>query len=996
MKQDGGPEDILFARASQRQILLDALEQVGSSANGRNLILISGDSGTGKTALACSLQLPVQAAGGHFLSGKFDQIQQKSQNVIANAIGQYASNKLLQDDELVQSLKQSLGRDTRCLVDMIPALAELFPQELDDDSDTRTNEWMQDMTTLQSRTRGAFLKFLSGICSPKRPLVLLLDDLQWASKGDYQIIRDLLTTTAEDLQGILLVGACRVVDGDHELARFIRDLSKTVSITDVVLSNISASDVQCYLVSVFPGMEPPDIDTLAKMVYHQTDGNFFFIKQFLANLLDQKLIKVHRDGMASLDKPRLEEQAKSDDVLHFIVANLRRLSPEIQSLLQSASCLGVNFGLNLLEYVVIPSNGIATMDLVESCAKKGILSLKSTFAASSTSLSTSEWGFAHDRLQQASYVLIPEESKEAFHLSLGRSLREKMSKIELEKHLLLVTSHLVHGARLINSQPEREEVAALCLRAGQKSASQCNFDDAGGFIDAGLSLLGESKWTGNYELSLRLVNAGAEICYVRVKFDRLEELATEVFRNARCFEDTIESHTTHIFALGSRYRLEEAIAEGVKVLDQLGEPLPDSFSLMAMRLEHYRTRRLLSKYTGRRLLDLPPMKDPKKLASMRILNLLYSYAFWSNDIRSTLITYRAIQMSLEYGLCAMTGVAFSFYAGYLCLFGEIDQGNNYGDIALRIIDRFHAKQWSGRVAITVNSFVKPWKNRLDELQPAMDSAYKLSFATGDTEYAMMGRALAVTYRFKTGVDLRTCYLASVEFREQLVHHEQNVVLTLFQPMLQAMANLYGKSENALVLTGSFMDEAKAIAAAKKDNNLLALGVLYLAKAITAFFLSEFEVAAECARLSGDLKKAWNMSAPMAFMQVFFEGMAHLVSGKPNIRGAKGCLRELRAFSRLAPTVLSFEINLLEAELAATKGKVNFALEKFEVAIAVAQRRGVTHEQAFACERAAAFMSKVGQSEKATQYLDEAVELYKSWGCDRKVKKIEKQKSSMQL
>ena len=151
---------------------------------------------------------------------------------------------------------------------------------------------------------------------------------------------------------------------------------------------------------------------------------------------------------------------------------------------------------------------------------------------------------------------IPEDLKESFHLSIGHCLLDRMNSKELEKHLLMVTNLFVFGAKLIMTQKEKDQVATLCLRAGQKSAYQVDFDSAGGYIDAGLGFLGDNKWECNYELCLRLFNAGAEISYVRADFQRLEKLVAEVLSHARSFEDTIEAHTTHIYALGSRHKLQ--------------------------------------------------------------------------------------------------------------------------------------------------------------------------------------------------------------------------------------------------------------------------------------------------------------------------------------------------------------------------------------------------------------------------------------------------------
>ena len=554
-------EDFLYERSQEKAILLQKLKEIVDQSedgakqgpNGK-MVLISGEPGSGKTVLASALQEPTKAANGHFIHGKFDQFQKNSQNVIAGAFGQYAL-VALQDEDMLASVQQAVGRDARCLVDMIPSLASVFSNSsnlMEDISDKNSSKlWMEDMTTIKSRTRSAFLRFVSSICQPNRPCVLFVDDLQWATKADYQVISDLLTCGSENIDGLLLVGASRLVDLTHELTAFTQSLSEKVDISNVILSNLSAAKLQDYLGNLFPTMDKDDASVLAEIVYHQTEGNLFFVRHLLNNLLEQGLIKDSKEDYFFLDRNRLEARTKSEDVVHFIVANLRCLCDDTQSLLKVASCLGVNFSSHLIENVLADFTVASIDTLLRFCAKKRIL-------ISSTPVDVSEspqWNFSHDRIQQASYFLIPKDELNVFHLFIGRALRDRLDKHQFSKNLLLITNHLVTGAGHMDSQDEKNELAALCFRSGQRSVAQFNFEDAASFVESGLALLGESKWSSNYELCLSLFNAGAEICYVRAQFDRLEELTSEVFLRAKSFEDTIASHTTHVYSLGSRHRL---------------------------------------------------------------------------------------------------------------------------------------------------------------------------------------------------------------------------------------------------------------------------------------------------------------------------------------------------------------------------------------------------------------------------------------------------------
>lgn len=255
---------------------------------------------------------------------------------------------------------------------------------------------------------------------------------------------------------------------------------------------------------------------------------------------------------------------------------------------------------------------------------------------------------------------------------------------------------------------------------------------------------------------------------------------------------------------------------------------------------------------------------------------------------------------------------------------------------------------------------------------------------------MMGEALSTSYGFMTGnVPLPDCHAAAVKFHEKVLRLEQNVVLSLFQPLLQLMANLNDQADDPLVLSGSFMDETSLSNKYMLDNNLLGQSVFYLCKGIVAFFLSDFKLAADSAQKAKGLKKAMNMCAPMTHLQLLFEGMGHLLSDKPYIRGAKVCLREMQWHARFAPTVLSGHIALLEAELVAVSGhNADGPIEKFELAIAVYQRQRCIHLQAFACERAAICLSRFGKTSEVAKYRIEALELYRKWGCDLKVRQLE--------
>lgn len=258
---------------------------------------------------------------------------------------------------------------------------------------------------------------------------------------------------------------------------------------------------------------------------------------------------------------------------------------------------------------------------------------------------------------------------------------------------------------------------------------------------------------------------------------------------------------------------------------------------------------------------------------------------------------------------------------------------------------------------------------------------------------MLGHSLVTNYRFMSGEKLESCVQSCVEVQKRMLHHEQTVVLRLMEPLFQTMANLLGQSTDPLVLTGDFSDEDTCLKRHIAANNILGVCMFYLAKGVVAFFLDRTELALTCAQKCMGLKQG-NMFAPMTHLQLFIEGMAHLIVDKPNVRRAKTCLSQLQWYSQFAPTVLTGKMALLEAEMASLKGDESLAMEKYAIAIAIHQRQGIIHEQAYSCERAAVSLSRFGRTEESTEYLIEAMSLYRNWGCQLKVEHIEKQLSKI--
>ena len=181
-----------------------------------------------------------------------------------------------------------------------------------------------------------------------------------------------------------------------------------------------------------------------------------------------------------------------------------------------------------------------------------------------------------------------------------------------------------------------------------------------------MELLNEDRWTQNYSLCLDLFNAASEVAYCNGNFDTVERLVQEILVHAKTFSDMCRAHTTKVLALGSSGRVAEAMSQGLAILERLGVVFPTNpTSKDALRRMRNLKKRLRGKSTEY-LLRLPVMEDQTKLASMQLLNVLFLYAYISDQKLAMFIGTEMVLLSLEFGLCAISCVGFVTLAISLC------------------------------------------------------------------------------------------------------------------------------------------------------------------------------------------------------------------------------------------------------------------------------------------------------------------------------------------
>lgn len=961
----------LYGRSKDRGLLRQAYTRLWETGDAKptiQLALISGKAGCGKTSLASSIKQSVLDDGGFFLRGKFDQMQGTHlYSAFVAAFSDLVDDVVERGPTAVKSMKRAIQgavhTEERILTDMIPSLEKILGPGKKD----MAKEFRQSSDEI-SCFKFVFRMFVRAISSPEYPIILFLDDLHFADEASLDLLRSLVTDTSND--GVLYIGTYRQTAGEEDkIGEFLSNKNQ-LPITHIPIANLSARAVDEMVAEIFSVVNPGQIKPLTDIIFHQTQGNVFYIREFLRYLQEEGLLIFDEMGMEWVwDERKIHQKIDFRKPLELMTVRISRLPRATREVLEVAACLGSTLDEKLLNRI----SPRPVFSQLQRAASRGFLSYNEE---------ADSYRFSHDIVQEAAYKLISYQERQAFHLAIGRELWKSFDDIEdLERHIFIILGQIREGADLITYQEERNDVAALCLRAGELAICSSSFQTASEFLLLGVSLLGQPCWRDEYELSLELYNAAAEVEYCVGNFDTVEKLASEIFRNARWFPDTLRAHSIHVYSLGSRGHMLKAIERGLQVLESLGEKFPSRQSPNTIAAAIKKTKWLMKGKSIDRLLRLPLMDNPEKIAAMQMMNIMFLYAYIAVPSLAPLIATRMVKLSLEYGLSDVSSVGFVTYAMLLCGGGnDIDEAFKCGDLALQLYEKFGNKSWLGRVSAWFYGSVFLWKKPIRAIFEPIKAAHRVALETGDIDFAMLNANVYCWESF----DITT--LTKLErivkgFANRMDAYGQESVLMMIKPIWQMVHNLMGHAHgDPTILTGEVMDQEYSLQYARENNKSLLVWIHFY-RMFLCYILGDYESAEVHASVCRAAENnPFGTSDRVLF--TFYDGLvalAHKKKTRARLQQARRCIKTFKTWAKHCPENFLGKVYFLEAELAAVTGDDDRAHSKFTSAISLSREGGYIMQHALANERAGKYFLQRGDVASARIYFKESVSVYKKWG-----------------
>ncbi|MGF1677537.1 MAG: AAA family ATPase [Rivularia sp. (in: cyanobacteria)] len=1041
----------LYGREVEVQKLLAAFDRVinhpqhhlekSEIVKGVEMVLVKGDSGMGKTAVVNEIYKPVIREKGYFIQGKFHQLQQNIPflgwvKALENLIEQLLSEN---DSEIKQwkaAILSTLGEQAQVIINLIPALELIIgPQP-------KAAELSG--IAAQNRLNFLFHKFIQIFAIKKHPLVIFLDDLQWADAASLSFIQLLMSennivnnlqkqpnnlgiqipsfTSANQNQNdhaLLLIGSYRdnEVSITHPLDFTIGEIAKTsVKITSINLEPLDQNDIGILIAETLK-CEVDSVIVLTQAIFAKTKGNPFFIHQFLKTLYKDKAIKFnHEIGHWQCNIADVRKLALTDDVVEFLALQIKRLPTYNQKILKFAACIGNKFDLQTLSKINETHPNDTITELWDSVIEGLILPIDRKKDSSNQDHPTtaliiddnrdnqislghcraSQFKFIHDRVQQAAYSLIPQSEKQQIHLKIGELLLNKTSATSWEKDIFEIVNQFNKALELIDVQQERNELAKMNLIAGRSAILSTAYQEALKYLNVGRELLVSNCWETEYELTLGLYEALAEVTYLIGDFQASEEFIEVVLTQAKTLLEKVKVYEIKIQVYTSQNKLVKAISIAREILKEFGVTFPEQPTQEDIQKELKETAAIIGDKSIEELANLPSITDTTQLAIMRIASSMIPPTYIADQRLFPLIVLSQVNLSVQYGNSYLSAFYYGNYGILLnSIMDDIETADKFGKLALNLLEKSDDKNIKTRTFYVIGAFIIHRKSHIKETLPLLLDAYQTGLEIGSLDFVGYCAKEICQHSYFMGQELTIIEQQTKNYIEILETFKQSTTSKCCKIFRQSIINFQSKNENPGILSGEAYNENQSIASMIEAKDISGLHYLYLHKLILCYSFEAYEQAQENANQA----KIY-LAGGAGFISIpnfhFYESLTALALYSQQESKQENLLNlveanqiKLKKWAYYAPMNYLHKFYLVEAELYRVTDQYLEAIDSYELAITKAKENEYIHEEALANELAAKFYLKWGKQKIAKAYLDDAYYGYIRWGAKAKAKDLQK-------
>ncbi|MBI2306159.1 MAG: diguanylate cyclase [Rhodocyclales bacterium] len=983
----------LYGRAQEVAAIIAVFDRAADGA--AELLLVKGSPGVGKSALVHEVHKPLTERRGNFVSGKFDQYQRDVPFYAWTLAFQDLCHLLLQEDEdaLAQwraRILADVGNLGRVLTDVVPSIELIIGAQPE----------VPPLAGEQAlnRLNYVFGNFIKAISTPEHPLVIFIDDWQWADSGSLSLLRFVLGSSRSDNLLVICSYRDNEVDCAHPLHAALADIGRSgTEIGTIHLQNLGSDDVR-QLIGDALG-DAPGLQDLARLLYEKTQGNAFFLVQLLNDLHERAAISFDRAKRCwTWQQALIEAAGIADNVVELMAERIRSLPAATERALINAACIGDRFQLAMLARMLDRPAHLVADDLDLALQEGIIIPLGSgyRFARQKGNTAAAHYQFVHDRVRQAAYGLAGSEASERMHYDIARMWLDGASPDEQDRNIFDIANQYNAGRRLIDGPRQRNELLDINLRAGKRARLAADHASALNYFQTALELRSERCWRDQPKQTAELFLLAADAAFLCKDYAAMEAWLDDHLTHVESLLERVAALKIRLQAYVAQNRLAEAVDVGLHALQLLGTWLPKSPGKLRVAARLIETRLAIKRKSFTDLYVLPEMTDPYRLETMELLGLLLPPAYWTSQGLLALVVFQMVRETLTHGYSPNAGYGLSWWGiTESAMLGNIDAGAVFGEFAVELARKHQLKLQ--QPLFFAGWIIHKYKHPLRESLPLLEQAYAVSLEKGDFEYASYARNNQMQLLFHSGTCLGDLLPEMARAHRDLLRYQVGSSLYWHDIWWQAAQNFVSGPTPVDVLAGPAYDETVSLPQHLKVNDHSTLFLLHCAKLMLAVFFNDVGQAlthAGSARRS--LTGGTGMHAETLFH--FYESLALLADAEGKryqyhlrfLQRIADNQKKLARWAEHAPTNHRHHWCLVEAERLRVIGNTEGATSHYEMAIDLAREGGFLHEEALACELAARFQRRQRRERLAAYYLRQALHLYERWGASGKVDQLRAQ------
>ncbi len=975
----------LYGRSVETAILMTAFES--AAAGGRGLVLVAGPPGVGKSALVAEVNKPVTEKRGYFVAGKFEQYRKNIPYWAFTQAFNRLTELLLSEPEEVLRVERgrilaAVGRNGAVLTEVMPGLEKIIG--------TQPEAPKQDGPESRNRFNLTFENFVRALATAAHPLVVFIDDWQWADLASLELLKILLQS--EKTSHLLLIGAYRdsEVDGAHPWAVTVAHLVSTgVPVKTIVLDGLPPADVSRIVRESTLGPEE-DVEALSGFVHEKTKGNPFFTRLFLRSLQEEGFLRFSRAARHwTWDMARLREEKGGEDAMGLVIAKLEKLSPQTLNMLRLAACIGSEFDLLTLALIARVDAAECLKRLEEALTEDLVVPLDRFFLASETTPHAC-FAFSHDRVQHAAYEQIPYGQRREVHLEIGRLLLAGTPVLDLDKRIFDIVRHYERAGPLVTDGKERLRLVELNMAAAGLARRAAAFGCEQSYLESAFSLTPVDAWDHRYEWMMKLHSRLAVVYSLTGAQERLERTCRIVETRARAKADTAGVTQARILALLYGGNFAGAIDLGLSFLQAMGmsidrAPSPEeAYECLKQTAQWMTEERILG-------LDRLPQAPADVGVIFEVAATLNGPTYNSNMPLCFVFVSALARLCVEKGLTLWAPVSLIVFALLICAaLHDVPKGHLLADVTMKI---FREKSYSDALVpffnVSTGGFITHRYAHLRNTLPELAEGVEKGLSSGSFQFVGYCAWWHSWHQLFLGDPLPKVAASCLQAMETCRRVQMERFRDWCALIRQSVLNLQGRSAAPWLLEGEDFRESEMLARALELGDSAEVFRIKFYKAWLHFLFDRAEAADLFRETESYL--LYGVGLFLIPLFYFYDTLANAAACSrlgPAERSAareriERNMKEFEVWMRDAPMNHRHKMDLMEAERARLDGRNWEAVTLYIRAVKGAGENGFVNDEALANELFAKFWLEQGCEEQAGVQLRKAAALYAGWGAEAK-------------